>query len=533
MGKPKILKACDVLVVGSGGAGLVAALAAKVAAPKASVWVLEQSETAGGATAYSGGVCWLPGHRFKQDPSRDTEAARTYLTSAFPEIHEPSLEGFLSDAPRMLDFLLSQAVKMETIPEYPDYYQDLPGASCGRSISPLAYTGPRRVRSMVREVPVFFPPFTVREAMDWGPHRIGHWNKTLLAKRKIAGHLTMGRAFVGFLLEACLRNGVPVSLQSKTEELILSDAQVRGAVVNGREVRCPRVILSCGGFSHRQDLLRLTAAVRPVLSVAPEACDDGGGLALAVKAFLKIGNPYCWWVPIMKLYGENDPKPGPDLWAYHPTLYDRAWPGGIMVNAEGIRFTNESACYNTVGGILALDSTPALDRVWLIWGDFYVRHYIRGVTSYLQPAKAYMNKSSSVDELARKIDVPVSNLRETIRRWNVLVRQGRDDDFHRGESRYDRFMGDRFREGHPNLGPVEPPFQAVRLHPGCLGTKMGPTTDEFGRVCLEDGRMVSGLYAAGNASASFLGNVYPGAGATLGQACVFGYRAARHALDLR
>ncbi len=531
MGKTRIPKACDLLVAGSGGAGLVAALTAKVAAPKASVWVVEQSDTVGGATAYSGGVCWLPGHRFRQDLFQDTEAARRYLASAFPEIHEPSLEGFLSDAPRLLDFLLSQGVQMEEIAEYPDYYQDLPGASCGRSVSPLPYTGPRRVRSMVRQVPVFFPPFTVREAVEWGPHRIGHWDKTLLAKRKIAGHLTMGRAFVGFLLEACLRSGVQVALQSKTEELVLSGARVSGAVVNGREVRCPRVVLSCGGFSHRQDLLRATAAVRPVLSVAPEACDDGGGLALALKAGLQIGNPYCWWVPIMKLYGEDEPKPGPDLWAYHPTLYDRAWPGGIMVHAEGVRFTNESACYNTVGGILALDSHPALDRVWLVWGEFYVRRYIRGVTSYLQPAKKYMNKSSSVEELARRIDVPVSNLRDTIHRWNEMVRRGRDDDSHRGESPYDRFMGDRFRDGHPNLGPVEPPFQAVRLHPGCLGTKMGPATDEFGRVCLEDGTRVSGLYAAGNASASFLGNIYPGAGATLGQACVFGHRAARHAME--
>ncbi len=179
--------------------------------------------------------------------------------------------------------------------------------------------------------------------------------------------------------------------------------------------------------------------------------------------------------------------------------------------------------------MLALDKDPRLDRVWLIWGDDYVRNYIRGTTSYLQPAKDYMNKSRSVEELAGRIGIPASGLGQTIERWNAMVKKGVDEDFHRGESAYDRYMGDRFRDGHPNLGPVEPPLQAVRLHPGCLGTKMGPVTDEFGRVQSEDGRVVSGLYAAGNAAASFLGNVYPGAGATLGQACVFGYRAARHA----
>ena len=520
---------CDVLVIGSGGAGLVAALTVKDSKPAWSVCVAEQSESFGGATSYSGGVCWLPGHRFKQDPSKDGELARQYLKNAHPQIDEASLDGFLTDAPRMLDFIMSKGVWMEDIPEYPDYYQEIDGASTGRSLSPLVYKGRKKIRSMIRKVPAFFPPFSVREANEWGPHRLGRWNKTLLAKRMIAGHQTMGRAFIGFLMEACLAAGVDLALGCKTEALLIQNAQMSGAVVNGEKVRTPIGIMACGGFSHNPELIKLLAARRPVLSVAPEESDDGGGLALALQAELAVGNPYCWWVPVMKLYGENEEKPGPDLWAFHPALYDRAWPGGIMVNSEGARFTNESACYNTVGGVLALDKDPRLDRVWLIWGDYYVRNYIRGTTSYLQPAKDYMNPSKSVEELAGRIGISASGLRRTIERWNAMVKKGIDEDFHRGESAYDRYMGDRFRDGHPNLGQVEPPLQAVRLHPGCLGTKMGPVTDELGRVRSEDGRVVSGLYAAGNAAASFLGNVYPGAGGTLGQACVFGYRAARHA----
>ena len=235
----------------------------------------------------------------------------------------------------------------------------------------------------------------------------------------------------------------------------------------------------------------------------------------------------------MKLYGEDEKKPGPDLWALYPTVYDRARPGGIMVNTEGRRFTNEAACYNTVGGIMALDKDPALNRIWLIWGSYYVKNYPRGITIHLQPAKSYMNKSRSVDDLAGKIGVPAANLKETLEHWNDMAIRGRDGEFHRGESPYDRFTGDRFRKGHPNIGPVEAPFQAVRLHPGCLGTKMGPITDEFGRVQSEDGKLVSGLYAAGNAAASLFGDTYPGAGATLGQACVFGFRAARHASGVK
>ncbi len=527
--KENVPSQCDALVIGSGAAGLVAALTLKDSRPAWSVWVVEQSQSVGGTTAYSGGVCWIPGNRWKEDPERDLEEARRYVKGAFPEVDERCLDSFLADAPRVLDFMISKGVKMEGFPEYPDYYQEIDGASTGRSVSPQVYKGPKKIRKFIRKVPYFYPPFTLKEAEEWGLHRLLHWNKTLLAKRKVAGHLTLGPGFIGFLLDACMEAGVDLALGCKTDGLLIQGQQITGVTVKGRKVSAPVVIMACGGFSHNQELMRRIKAVRPVLSVASEECDNGGGLSLALDAGLEVGNPYCWWVPIMKLYGEDEEKPGPDIWAYHPTLHDRCWPGGIMVNAQGRRFTNESACYNTVGGILAMDPDPHLDRVWLIWGEYYVKNYIRGTTSWLHPAKSYMNKSGSLEELAGKIGVPASNLKDTVGRWNEMAARGRDEEFHRGESLYDRFMGDRFRDGHPNIGPVEAPFQAVRVHPGCLSTKMGPVNDEFGRVQLEDGRKVSGLYAAGNAGASFLGNIYPGAGGTLGPAVVFGYRAARHA----
>lgn len=527
--KDKMPEKCDALIIGSGGAGLVAALRLKVLKPNWSVWLAEQSDALGGSTSYSGGVCWLPGHQFKNNPDGDAERARVYLKNAFPQIHEPSLDGFLADSPRTLAFMLSKGVNMEDIPDYPDYYMEIEGAGRGHSISPTTYAGPKRIRGLIRQVPHFFPPFSVKEAMDWGPHRILHWDKTLMAKRKMMGHQTMGRAFIGFLVEACLEAGVHIALNCKTEGLVIQNAQTQGVVINGKRTSAPVVIIACGGFSHNPELSKRLAAVRPFLSVAPEACDTGGGLKLALEAGLKTGNPYCWWVPMMKIYDEKDEKPGPDLWAYHTLLYDRAWPGGIMVNSDGKRFTNESACYNTVGGILALDKDPLLDRVWLIWGKYYVKHYIRGVTSPVQPAKSYMNKSKSVEALANKIGVPPENLKTTLQHWNEMAAKERDEDFHRGESPYDQYMGDRFRDGHPNIAAVDPPYQAVRVYPGCLGTKMGPVTDEYGRVQSEEGKTISGMYAAGNAAAAFLGNIYPGAGGTLGQAVVFGFRSANHA----
>ncbi|MFC1822365.1 FAD-binding protein [Thermodesulfobacteriota bacterium] len=137
--KEKAPSKCDALAIGSGGAGFVAALRLKDLRPDWEVWLAEKTDKLGGATSYSGGVCWLPGHQFKKDPAEDSERARTYLKKAYPEIHEPSLDGFLTDAPRVLEFMLSKGVQMEDIPDYPDYYQEIEGSTTGRSILPLIY----------------------------------------------------------------------------------------------------------------------------------------------------------------------------------------------------------------------------------------------------------------------------------------------------------------------------------------------------------------------------------------------------------
>lgn len=520
---------CDVLVMGSGAAGTTFALAVKRMNPKLHVHLVERTDAIGGATAYSGGGMWTPGHKWMENPAKDLESARKYVKNAYPEIHEPSLDGFLEDSPKLVEFFEENNVKYEPNADYPDYYQEIEESSKGRSVFPKVYTGSKKISSVIRKTPLYFAPFTVNEMMSWGLHRFGKWDKTLMAKRKLLGHLTMGRAMSAFLLDACLQAGVDVTMSANVDKLLIENKEFKGAIVNGKTITASVGMIACGGFSHNPELMQKIDARRPVLSVSPEACDSGGGgLKLGLDAGLKVGNPYCWWVPIMKLYDEDKPKPGPDLWAYHSTLQDRCWPGGIMVNSEGKRFTNESACYNSCGAVVAQDPDPALDRIYLIWGDYYVKHYIRGTTSYLQPAASYMNKSKDVNELAQKLNLPVDNLKATIERWNKMAAEEKDYDFHRGESSYDHWMGDRFRDGHPNIAPVEPPFQAVRLYAGALGTKMGPVTDEWGRVELEDGSKVSGLYASGNAAASFFGNYYPGAGATLSQACVFAYRAARN-----
>jgi len=528
----KLPARCDAIILGSGAAGLIAALRLKTLSPKAKVLLVEKSGKLGGTTAYSGGICWLPGHSHLVDPAADSEQARLYLKAICPDIQEQHLEAFVGTAPVVVDFMRQQGMEFEVIPGYPDYYSGTEGSSINRSLSPAVFKGPKKLRSLLQDVPAMFPPFTVKELMGWGLHRFSHWDKPLLAKRKLAGHETKGRALIAYLAQACLNAGVDILLNKGANRLLIDQAAVRGVAFDDGEVSADVVIMGCGGFSHNPELMKQLGDIRQPLSLATEEGDSGGGLALALGAGLKVGSPHCWWMPVMKLYPEGEPQPGPTLWVHHPMIQDRSWPGGIMVNAAGKRFTNESACYMTVGEILARNTDPNLDRVWIIWGKYYVHHYIRGNTSFLQPAKSWMNKSASVAELAEKTGLPPGPLQQTIDHWNEMAEQGRDMDFHRGELPYDRFMGDQFRDGHPNIEKVEPPFQAVRVHPGCLATNMGAVIDENGRTQLDDGTTVTGLYAAGNASASVFGNKYPGAGGTLGAATVFGYRAGAHAAKM-
>jgi 3-oxosteroid 1-dehydrogenase len=132
---------CDAIIVGSGAAGLIAALSLKTGCPDAEVLLVEKTERLGGTTTYSGGICWLPGHRHKADPATDSRQARLYLRNIFPEIREDHLETFIATAPTVVDFMQDHGLEMEAIDGYPDYYSDIEGSSTGRSLSPAAFTG--------------------------------------------------------------------------------------------------------------------------------------------------------------------------------------------------------------------------------------------------------------------------------------------------------------------------------------------------------------------------------------------------------
>jgi 3-oxosteroid 1-dehydrogenase len=215
------------------------------------------------------------------------------------------------------------------------------------------------------------------------------------------------------------------------------------------------------------------------------------------------------------------------------SVWERSMPGSIIVDRSGRRFVNESTSYLDVGRMmLERDRTVPAVPSWLVMDSRHRRRYplvtlMPGITPKRVVENGFLVRARSLDELAEKTGVDAAGLRDTVRRFNAFARSGIDEDFHRGESTYDRYYSDPRVKPNPNLGPIDrPPFWAARMYPGDLGTKGGLLTDQRARVLREDGSVIPGLYAAGNTTASVMGRTYPGPGGTIAPAMVFAYIAA-------
>lgn len=355
--------------------------------------------------------------------------------------------------------------------------------------------------------------------------------RTIASRLRRRPLLAMGQALAAGLRAGLARLDVPLWLDCPMTELNVTDGRVDGVWVtrSGRRtlVRARHgVLLASGGFEHnegmRQQYQRAPIGTTWTVGAASNTGDGilagasvGGALDLMDDA---------WWGPSIPLPGEP-----------YFCLAERSLPGGMIVNGSGRRFLNEAVPY-----VDAVHAMYAHDRpddphipAWLVFDQRFRDRYVFAgrFPGQKLPRRWYesgaLHRSSTVDKLAASIGVPGSALSDTVARFNGFAATGRDEDFHRGDSAYDRYYGDPRTRPNPCLGAlVKPPFYAARLVPGDLGTKGGLRTDERARVLRADGSVIPGLYAAGNASAAVMGHSYAGAGATIGPAMTFAYIAA-------
>ena len=541
----------DIVVVGSGAGGLTAALTA--AHRGLSVVVVEKAPHFGGSTARSGGGVWIPNNEaLVADGVQDTpEEARKYVHSIIGDVVPDELiDTFIDRGPEMLSFVLRNTpLKLGWVPNYSDYYPEAPGGRVGgRSVEPKPFNGKKLGADLAKlEPPYAKAPLNVvvtqadykwlnlRKRHPKGPLRAMKVGARLMGGKLTGKHLLgMGQALMAAIYKGAVDAGVTVLLDTPMVDLHTENGAVTGVTVrsDGTEKLITArhgVILASGGFEHN-DEMRKKYQREPIgteWTVGAKA-NTGDGILAGQKlgaATDFMGD--AWWGPSIPLTG------GP--WF---CLAERSLPGSIMINTRGERYMNEAtpyveAVHKMYGGEYGAGDGPGENiPSWMIMDQQYRDRYIY---AGLQPGQRFPKrwldagvivKADTIAELAEKIGVPAAALEATISRFNGFAKSGNDEDFHRGDSGYDRYYGDPRNKPNPNLAPLETgPFYAAKMVPGDLGTKGGLRTDTAAHVLREDGTAIEGLYAVGNASAPVMGHTYAGPGATIGPAMTFGYLA--------
>ena len=551
----------DLIVVGSGAAGLATAITAKKRG--LDVVVLEKEPVFGGTTALSGGVLWIPlgPHGRKQNPADTREAVRRYMmeeTGSF--FDEAAVEAFIDNGPKMVQFF-ERETAMQFVPTlYPDYHPDVPGGvDIGRSI----LAKPFDIRELGADMARLKPPlktitfigmmfnssnadlkhfFQVTKSLTsflYVAKRLAtHLKELALYRRGIA--VTSGNALAARLAKSALDLGIPILTSTPAQGIEMDGERAVGVRTVQGAVRARHgVVLACGGFPH--DVKRLAQAYPHVkrghqhLSPTPVSnTGDGVNMAEQLGAVVDIRfKDAAAWMPVSRVdYGQGEI-------GVFPHLLDRYKPGIIGVLVNGQRFTNESNSYHDVGAAMVRACEGQQETaMWLVCDKATLAKYGIG---FVKPApmpigkflrNGYLVKGNTLAELANNCGIDPAGLEQTVREYNVGAVKGEDPAFGRGRTSFNRYLADPAHQPNPCVATVQTgPFFAVKVIMGDLGTFDGIQTSVVGEVLRRDGSAIAGLYAVGNDRASIMGGNYPGAGITHGPNMTFGYVTGNHIAD--
>lgn len=551
----------DLLIVGAGPAGMTAALVASLEG--LDVLLCEKSDQVGGTGSTSAGTLWIPGNHQSQAAgfNDSAEQAELYLDALIGESTNREIRrAFLQTGPTAIDYLVANTdVQFLPCGRHPDYRSNLPGAAvAGRAIVPKPFDGRllgeefRRIRPPIKEFMLFGGMMVGKDDISRLIGRYQSVSNFIYAARLLVRYLIdrvkyqrgtrtmMGNALIGRLFSSLRKRRVPILFDASIVDVLGDRQGVVGArlSVGGQEitVRARKgVVLATGGYAHNK---RFREAFMPqpvpAHSMSYEG-NHGDGIVIGQRLGAGIAPERCTsglWTPASVTIRPDGSK------GLFPHLsLDRAKPGLIAVNSAGRRFVNEAVSYHDfVLAMFESHKTALSIPAYLICDAAFIKKYglgavhpgARNLSKFLD--SGYLASGRTLDELAQKIVVDPARLRETVERYNKFAETGVDVDFGKGETELNRFNGDLRHKPNPCIGFLRiSPFYALAVWPADIAVSTGLSTDVDARVLGTDGKPIPGLYACGNDMASVMAGAYPGPGATLGQAIVFAYRAAKHA----
>jgi 3-oxosteroid 1-dehydrogenase len=545
----------DFVVVGSGGGSMCAALVARAAGKSAIV--LEKTDLIGGTTARSGGVMWIPGNPFMAAAGvpDSLEAASSYLDSVVgdhndtPGASKARRTAFLEEGPRMLDFLIGKGLKFSRITSWPDYYDEAPGSSVpGRTVVADLFN----VNELGDAKKLLRPNFLTLPVSLEDALKLPHVKKSWPAKKalmrmglriigsKLTGknYVTAGAALQGRMMQAALKAGAELRVNSAVKELIVEDSKVVGVVTekDGKPHRVGArlgVLINSGGFALNQEMRDSYIPGSSIGHTSVAEGDTGEMIQEMMRHGAAIAQMDSYVGSPLTL------PPGSDVWPIKPGAQGvTTAPHAILVDQSGVRYLNEGGSYTEYCQrmIERNKQTPAIPSYAIFDSRVMKNVMIAGtMPGSKKPAEwtetGYLHTADTIEGLAASLKIDPATLRGTVDRFNGFVAANDDADFHRGARAYDRWLGDPFHTPNETLGELsEGPYYAIPVIPGDVGTLGGVVTDDKARVLREDGTVIAGLYATGVTAASVMGRTSPGSGVNIGPSFVWGYVAAKAAV---
>jgi succinate dehydrogenase/fumarate reductase flavoprotein subunit len=528
----------DVVVVGSGGAALVAATLAADGGAK--VLVVEKADVIGGTTGVSGGVMWVPcNHHLAEhglDDSREEALAYVRRIADGRELDPSLIDLFIDTAPQMLDYLEAHTpLRTQLVTTLPDYYgpilDRIPGCKpFSRCVEPLPFPARDQLGADADRIAARSDLLSLGSVTTLVEDVTGA-DPAELARRERAGARVKGAALIAALLKGLLDRGVEVRTSAPADELIVdSNREVVGLTVRDtggtlRSIGARRgVVLACGGFEWNPDMV-LAYLGYEVKPISPGS-NTGDGHLMAMEAGAKMGNMTSFWghgAMIDPTIVGRDGRPAPQM-------IMGLGAGSIIVNQQGRRFMHGGFTYNDFPKAFnnfdqRFPGLPNKPPAWVIFGPSVKDSRAILTMRPTDPAPDWLVQAPTLDELATKIGVDGGVLRQTVSEYNGYVEAGADPEW--GDPTQTR----QSLTGYDtSLAPLDgPPWYAIQQWPGTLGTNGGCRLNANAQVLGHRAEVVGGLYAAGNTSAAVLGGAYVGGGTPIACGATFGFIAGRHA----